>query len=160
MNGFGQSASPTNAGASKASPGASQADTPAAATRQNLLQQILAETVRRRPEDTDSIEAGLADWIRQRNRDSWDRVECEHLIDRMLWQLFGEQSEALPPKLSRDIASTLWRDPRSRGRLRRFHERLRGIVVPVPHEPVPHEDGNGIGGQHTGENSNRSRSDP
>ncbi|TWT82324.1 hypothetical protein CA13_37860 [Planctomycetes bacterium CA13] len=95
-----------------------------AATRDQLLAQVLGETLSRRHEDPDTLLQWLCQWRTTLSNIAFGPELCELLVEQVLQYRMGADSGRIPIPLRQNVAAALWNDPESRRRIDRLWQSL------------------------------------
>lgn len=92
-------------------------------TRDELLAEVLGETIHRGRQDPESLLRAVRDWKSEMLATRGTHLDAERfaeLIGVVLRQRLGDKAAKLPERLRREVADVLWNDPTSRGRIERL----------------------------------------
>ncbi|TWU31942.1 hypothetical protein [Novipirellula artificiosorum] len=95
-----------------------------ATPRDQLLAQVLGETLSRRHEDPGAMLLSLRQWRTTLGATLFDSDLVERLVQQVLQYRMGSHADDLPAPLRRDVAAVLWNDPVSRQRIERLWQSL------------------------------------
>lgn len=101
-------------------------DSESAPTRDQLLREVLGETLSRSREDADGLVLAIRDWKStlpsppQGGSAVLDADLFAALVGVVLRQRLGDKADKLPEKLRQEVGDVLWSDPDSRQRIERL----------------------------------------
>jgi len=93
-------------------------------SRDELLAEVLGETLSRQREDPGELVEALRHWKASLAEATLERDRFAELVDRVLWHRLGEKAGKLPDRLRTEVGDALWNDPASRQRIEQLWNRL------------------------------------